>query len=301
MMRVLVARVAGVIEPDASPVRADTPSAPIVRRGILRRLMTNMVAYGRAAFALRGPAAMVLLFWWIATAAIFLLERTASTRTLGVLVASALALLGVWWMRASIDDRTSRGARRAFLGASLLWTWVQVAFYSGWLVGPDAMRRAMPAQDASLSFAWTAVTAMSAYQGAMIGALAVAWLIAGRRSNRVAAAAMSLFWLEHQIASVNIFLGVRNPGRGFFPEHLAFLESYFGPARTTFALPLSIGAMLMVSVALAAKLRASRDSFRREACALLLVLAVLGVFELVVLGLPEGAGPFAWVTGPQGS
>jgi len=39
---------------------------------------------------------VVVLFWWSATGVIFALERGAATRTAGLLLASMLAVWGLW-------------------------------------------------------------------------------------------------------------------------------------------------------------------------------------------------------------
>ena len=85
---------------------------------------------------------------------------------------------------------------------------------------------------------------------------------------------------------ITIFLGVENPGRGFFPESLTYLESYFGPQRNSVLLPISIALLIMFT--LRTIIHALRDAspVRRQGMMLLSVLGVLGVLELSVLGMP---------------
>ena len=229
---------------------------------------------------------VVVFFWWSATGIIFALERSEATHALGLVLASALAIWGAGLLYLERDRGTASGARRSFLGAAFLWTWVQVAFYGGWLVGPASLMVPVPAQAPSWAFAVQSVWSMLWYQFAMVGVLIVTGVLTARRANRAGWWSLMLFWVTHQAASINIFLGVENPGRGFFPEPLTYLESYFGPQRNSWLLPISIA--LLIVFTLRTIIHALRDAspVRRQGMMLLSVLGVLGVLELSVLGMP---------------
>ena len=229
---------------------------------------------------------VVVLFWWSATGLIFALQRNPTTRALGMGLATTLAVWGaslVWLER---DHETASSARRGFLGAAFLWTWVQVAFYGGWVIGPESLRVAVPAEPPSWALAVRAVFAMFWYQLMMLGVMGLAFRLTWRRPNRIGWWTLVLFWCVHQLASISIFLGVENPGRGFFPEPLTFLESYFGPARNSGFLLVALAAVLAVT--LATTVRALRDPspLRRQSLMLLSVIGALSVLELAVLGAP---------------
>jgi putative photosynthetic complex assembly protein 2 len=229
---------------------------------------------------------VVVFFWWSATGIIFALERSEATRALGLVLASALAIWGAWLLYLERDRGTASGARRSFLGSAFLWTWVQVAFYGGWLVGPPSLMVPVPAQAPSWAFAVQSVWSMLWYQLAMVAVLIVTGVLTARRANRAGWWSLVLFWVTHQAASINIFLGVENPGRGFFPEPLTYLESYFGPQRNSLLLPISVA--LLIVFTLRTIIHALRDAspVRRQGMMLLSVLGVLGVLELSVLGMP---------------
>jgi len=177
---------------------------------------------------------------------------------------------------------------------------VQVLFYGGWFIGPAALAVSIPAEPPSWSLAVRAVIAMLWYQLAMLAVLGVvAWGVA-RRANRIAWWALLTFWISHQAASINIFLGVENPGRGFFPEGTTFLESYFGPQRNSWALPATIA--LVLAFTLRVGIHALRDAspMRRQAMMLLTVLGALGVLELAVLGAPVNLALWDWFLALRG-
>ena len=229
---------------------------------------------------------VVVLFWWAATGIIFALERGAATRSIGLVLASVLAVWAAWLLYAERSLESPSAVRRGFLGAAFLWTWVQVLFYGGWLVGPASLAVPIPAEAPSWSLATRAVLSMFWYQLVMVFVLVVAAVLVGRQPNRIGWWALATFWCSHQAASINIFLGVENPGRGFFPEGVTFLESYFGPQRNSWFLLISVAAMLAFTLRVA--IHAIRDAtpMRRQAMMLLAVLGTLGVVELAVLGAP---------------
>lgn len=243
---------------------------------------------------------VVVLFWWSATGVIFALERGAATRSVGLALASLLAVWGAWLLYAERDLESPSAVRRGFLGAAFLWTWVQVLFYGGWLVGPSWLAIPVPAEPPSLSLAVRAVSAMLWYQLVMLLVLIISAVLVARRPNRIGWWALLTFWLSHQAASINIFLGVENPGRGFFPEGVTFLESYFGPQRNSWFLALSVALTLMFTLRVG--LHALRDAtpMRRQAMMLLTVLGGLGVLELAVLGAPVNLALWDWFLALRG-
>jgi putative photosynthetic complex assembly protein 2 len=227
----------------------------------------------------------VVLYWWFATGAIFALERSPATRGGGLLLALGLGALGVVLLVRARDDASPLGARRSFLGGAFLWSLVQVAFYGGWLVGPQGLAVHVPVQAPSLAFATQAVISMLWYQLAMLFTLWLAFSITWDRINRTGWWALAVFYTTHQLACISIFLGVENPGRGFFPTDLLFLESYFGPARNSLFLIFSVAALLVLTLTLTIKALRATMPMRRQALTLLTVLGTLGVLELLVLGL----------------
>lgn len=227
----------------------------------------------------------VVLYWWLATGAIFALERSASTRGAGLGLALGLGGLGVWLLLRMRDDVSPRGARLSFLGGAFLWSLVQVAFYGGWVVGPESLAVYVPVQPVSFAFATQAVLAMLWYQLLMLAALGVSFVATHKHVNRTGWWGLLLFYTTHQLACLSIFFGVENPGRGFFPRHLEFLESFFGPTQNSLFLPAAVAVMLMLTLTFAVKSLRDVAPRRRQGLTLLTVLGALGVLELMVLGL----------------
>jgi|GEM_PF-694419 len=243
---------------------------------------------------------VVVMFWWSATGVIFTLERSPITRALGLALATALAVWGAWLLYVERRRESASAARRSFIGAAFLWTWVQVAFYGGWIVGPPWLAVPVRAETPTLLHAVSAVTAMLWYQLAMLFVLWVAGVLVAQRTNRVGWLALLLFWGTHQLACINIFLGVENPGRGFFPEPLVFLESYFGPSRDSWFMPLSVALLLAITIGTLTSAIRSTSPMRRQSMMLLTVLGTLGILELTVLATPLNLQLWQWFLDVRG-
>jgi putative photosynthetic complex assembly protein 2 len=262
-----------------------------VRSSLLARLLpqpgtTQVIAVRETPLrVLVRSVTFVVLYWWLATGAIFALERSTATRGAGLVLALALGALGVLLVVRARDDASPLGARRSFLGGAFLWSLVQVSFYGGWLVGPKGLAVHVPVQEPSLGFATQAVISMLWYQLAMLFALWLTFTLTWDRVNRTGWWGLLVFYTTHQLACVSIFLGVENPGRGFFPTDLVFLESYFGPARNSLFLIFSLAALLVLTLTFTIKALRATMPMRRQAMTLLTVLGALGVVELFVLGL----------------
>jgi putative photosynthetic complex assembly protein 2 len=229
---------------------------------------------------------VVVAFWWSTTGVVFALERNPTTRLLGLVVSSALAVWGASLVYLERDRDTPSAVRRSFLGGAFLWTWAQVTFYGAWIIGPEALRLHIPAEPPSWGFAVRAVLSMFWYQLVMLGVLATTAIITHKRANRVGWWTAALFWCVHQVASINIFLGVENSGRGFFPEPLVFLESYFGPAQNSLFLPFTIACVIAYTLYTALYAIRGRTPGYRQAMMLLTVIGGLSILELAVLGAP---------------
>jgi putative photosynthetic complex assembly protein 2 len=269
-------------------------------------------ARGTRAAAAAGLAAAVLLFWWGVTGVLLALQRSAGTRVLALVLALAAAAAGVWLTgrvrRAGVTaggvagaDRPAAGtaadAARAVLAGALLWTAVSAAFYGGWVVGPAL---AAPAGAATLARAAHAVGA-TAYSTALAAALlGAAWRLArapGRGPGGAAAFAPATFatlWAAHELAKLNVFFGVANPGAELLPPYLAALRGYFGPARNSPLLAVSVAALVAATAAAAGAAGRTRAPARRAGLALLAGVLALAALEHALLG---AGAPVTWWDG----
>ena len=241
----------------------------------------------RAARPITAAVVLLLLFWWGATGLLIVLQRSAGTRLAALVLALASAPAGfalVVRARGRTDDR---GEIASFFGGAFLWTCVSAAFYGGWVVGraPQAGVGATTMQRALDAVAATSHSAVLA-----AGLLAIGWWVTRRQPDRVGVHAFAIFWAAHELAKLNVFLGVVNPGAQFLPDYLAHLQRYFGPARNSPLLPLSVLALTWGAAALlrASRRRSAGDG--RTGLALLAGVAALAALEHALLGTTRALG-----------
>ena len=244
-------------------------------------------------------AAAVLLFWWGATGILLALQRSAGTRVLALALAGAAGGVGLTLAarlgaaRSGPASESAGAGARAVLAGALLWTCVSAAFYGGWVVGPAV---AAPGADTpALARAVRAVAATS-YSGLLTLALLVAAVRLARRpgdraDGRAAGAAvvfvpltLGILWAAHELAKLNVFLGVANPGAELLPAYLAPLRAYFGPPRNSPLLAPSTAALAGAAVWALGAARSARTAARTTACALIAGVLALAAFEHAVLG-----------------
>jgi putative photosynthetic complex assembly protein 2 len=242
-------------------------------------------------------AAAVVGFWWAATGVLLALQRSAGTRVAALAVAVAAGALGLR-LTARVRDSAARPSAwrdgaGAVLAGALLWTAVSAAFYGGWVVGP-AVPPALSDPGAPALLRALGAIAATAYSTALASALlAAAWRLAGGRSRPAAfaPATFAVLWAAHELAKLNVFAGVANPGAELLPAYLASLRAYFGPARNSPLLPISVAALAAATVACAAgAARARANPARRTALALVAGIVALAALEHALLGVRDPVG-----------
>lgn len=270
----------------ATAVRAARPRPADALAGGDRRTDGQLV---------RRALLVVVGFWWLATGLAIAMQRSGTTRALALLVATALAVGGAALLVQARDQLTARTVVRSFVGGALLWLWVAVTFYGGWIVGPAAAVAAAPAGPSAgtLARALQALHATAYTDAASVGALLLALALTHGRPNRTGAWALLLFFGAHQLARLNVFAGVANPARELLPDYLAHLAHHFGPATNSPLLAVSVAALVLLVAWLARRVRRAACEGARQAGWLLLVLGVLALLEHVLLGVPGSAA--LWV------
>ena len=251
-------------------------------------LRTDLAAQGLVIVA--RDVALVLLYWWLATGLIFLVQRDPITQLFGVFGATALAGFGTWLVVATRDEASARGAMRAWLGAAFLWAWPATLLYAGLPAGPaDAATRALPYVSGSWPMAVEAVRATIGND--LIGVGLGLWLIVvtAGHANRMAVWAYALFWFVQQSAKLNIFFGVAHAGVEFLPKHLRYFERYFGPAENSPLLGATVVALGVVAAQFGRRAARTRLGYLRHGLALHTAVLVLAVVEHLLIGGVFGA------------
>ena len=223
------------------------------------------------------PLLFALLMWFIGTATIVWLDsrprRTFTTSLLLVGVAAVGAMVLVW---AKAGDPSASAAYAGFAAAILIWGWHEMSFLMGVVAGPN---RAECPSDATGWRRFRLATATVIHHELAIAATALLlFALTWGQPNQAAPLTFLLLFVLRLSAKFNLYLGVPNLSDEVFPEHLAYLKSYFRKARLNLLFPFSLvlGCAIVV---------AAYDSGTVTGM-LIAGLAALGVVEHLFLVLP---------------
>ena len=251
------------------------------------------------------PALHGLLIWWFSTGLILFLDglprqtfRWTMAFATGVLVASLYGLIN------SAFDTSVAGAYAAFTYAVLIWGWLEISFYLGYVTGPRT-HHCHPGCHGWRHFGH-AIQASLYHELAVLLLAGIVISFTWGSPNHFGTWTFVVLWWMHQSARLNVFLGVSNLNAEFLPEHLAHIRSFFHSAPMNLLFPFSvtlstIGAVLLGQQAL---LNAS-DPFRSIGYTLVTTMMVLAILEHWFLVLPISAAKvwnamWQWSLGSRG-
>ena len=229
----------------------------------------------------------VVGFWWLVTGVIVALQRNEWTKLAAWVVSTGVAIWATSEIHAQRSIRTASSARRTFLATTAIWMWINVGLYGGWIVGPGG--EANVAGAPTLMRAAEAIMALLWHELLCVLLLCVIWLHVRRSPNRLGFVALATYWAVLQVAKLNIFFGVANPGARFLPPHMQFLLSYYGPAENTGWLPVSFFTALGIALLFWWHGWQAKDIFLRQSRALLAMLIALAALEYLLLGVRSDA------------
>jgi putative photosynthetic complex assembly protein 2 len=229
----------------------------------------------------------VVGFWWLVTGVIVALQRNEWTKLVAWAISTGVAIWATYEIHAQRTVRTATSARRTFLASTAVWMWINVGLYGGWIVGPGG--EASVAGEPTMVRAFEAIVSLLWHELLCVLLLVVTWLHVRRSPNRLAFAALATYWAVLQVAKLNIFFGVANPGARFLPPHLQFLLSYYGPPENTGWLPVSFFTAFGIALIFWWHGWQAKDAFLRQSRALLAMLIALAALEYLLLGVKSEA------------
>jgi putative photosynthetic complex assembly protein 2 len=233
------------------------------------------------------PALYTLFLWWFSTMVIMFLDRLPRpTFRWSFGVATLLlcgSLVGMWVIR---DDASLAAAYAGVTFGTIIYGWVLMSFYFGYLTGPRQLPFS-PEHSLARRF-WHALYGCLYHELiALGGALALIALTWGH-VNQVGTWTFVMLWLMKGSAKLNVFLGVRNFDSHLLPKHLQWLSAFATrkPMNTLF--PLSMLVLLGVAFGLIYSAIAPTTSiFQAVGLTFLIVLTLLALFEHGLLMQPS--------------
>ena len=238
-------------------------------------------------------AALTTLFlWWFSTGIILWRVRVADNGVAqdhinSVIIALPLLVIGGLAAQASLSDLSAGGIYLAFLAALALWGWIELAFLSGVITGPNSAP-CPPFANQSDRF-WRAVGTIAWHEALLISTLLALGLASLSAENPFAFGTFALLFIARISAKLNLFLGVPRINTHFLPKPLSHLASHFRIGRITAFFPISVSALTMFSALLLERAVNVTHPGMSVGYALLTCLCLLALLEhwFMVLPLPD--------------
>ncbi len=232
------------------------------------------------------PFFATVALWWSSTGLILLLDSQDRRTYRGTMFgASGLLVFALWFIAASAGETTPQSAYVAFAGGLVVWGWQLLAFYTGFLAGPN---KSACAPGSSIPSRFVQALGASVYHevAALLGAIALFGLTYDQ-PNRIALWTYVILWVMHASAKLNLFLGVPNLGAEMLPGHLSFLTSFMARKPMNALFPVSVTAGTVASALLfLGAARAGASGFEIAGLAMLGSLTALAVVEHWFLVVP---------------
>lgn len=238
-------------------------------------------------------AALIAVFaWWFFTGAILLVVRRADggdavAHGRNVFLGVPVLALGAAGVVISASELTLANVYIAFLSTLLIWGWIELAFLSGVITGPE--RRPCPAGLTGINRFKRAWRTVSHHELLLLFALLAIATVTKGAENTVGFWTYLILFVARISAKLNLFFGVPRINTEFVPQPLQHLKSYFRQGPITMAFPIGVTFLSIAAACFAERIIASSTPEAITGFALLTALAALATLEhwLMVVPLPD--------------
>jgi len=173
----------------------------------------------------------------------------------------------------------------AFTCGILLWGWLELGYFTGYLVGP--YRRPCPGSCSGWRRFWLAILTSLYHELGIVVTAALLVAASWEAPNRFGVWSFVVLWLMRWSAKLNLFLGAPNLNEHWLPEQMRFLSSYMLKRPMNRLFPLSItAATILLGLLVEHASEPFCGSFMRVGLMLVSTLLALGILEHWFLVLP---------------
>src|SRR6056297_4227729 len=193
-----------------------------------------------------GPwiAALFALFiWWFSTGAILWAVRKADhsgqpARMALTILSLPLLGVGIWGFLASLGSTTMGAAYGGFLAALAIWGWIETAFLTGVITGPNLHE--LPEDTPEFERFIRAWGTIAYHEMLLVAVLLLMWLHGDGAANMTGLWTFTILSVARTSAKLNLYFGVPRINTEFIPDALTHLSSHFRVARLNWLFPVSI-------------------------------------------------------------
>lgn len=237
-------------------------------------------------------AVSALFLWWFSTGIILWRVKRADhegrdAHLWSVILGLPLLLGGFIALRHTLQDDTATGAFIAFVAALSIWGWLELAFLSGIVAGPNTSP--CPPYAPLWERFFRAVGTILWHELALMATLGILAIVSEGAANRFALWTFAILFFARISAKLNLFFGVPRIHTEFLPRPLAHLSSHFRRAPMNAFFPASITALSFASACFLERLWSAQTEGHITGFTLLSALTLLALLEhwFMVIPLPD--------------
>ena len=240
-----------------------------------------------------GIAVLCAFFaWWISTGAILVAVRLADRRGQDthmkiVMLAIGLLVIGLWGYRNSLTGDNIGAAYIAFFSALAIWGWIELAFLSGVITGPNQLSASDNiAEWQRFIRAWGTV----AYHETLLFVVLLWMIYVGwGHENSVGLLTFLILYFARISAKLNLYFGVPRINTEFIPQKLKHLPSHFRQTSINSFFPIAVTILTFTVACLIERVLWATTIADKVGFSLLAALSALALIEhwLMVVPLPD--------------
>ncbi|MEM8627545.1 MAG: putative photosynthetic complex assembly protein PuhE [Pseudomonadota bacterium] len=228
--------------------------------------------------------AAVFIWWFTTGALLFLTSRSKDTFGVSMAAASVVAMFAAFGLWLTAQSETVWSIYGAFLAGVLLWGWLELVFYLGFVTGPRTSASEPGCSD--LRHFWHGVETCLSHQLLTFVVIALVAALTLPGENQVGLWTFLTLYAQQQSAKLNVFFGVRNLNAQFLPDHLAYLRHFLKERPLNLFFPVSVTVSTVVLVLVVSAAAAAQTDAQMLGLTLLATLLGLAILEHWFLVLP---------------
>ncbi|MEM8692195.1 MAG: putative photosynthetic complex assembly protein PuhE [Pseudomonadota bacterium] len=235
-------------------------------------------------------AVLIAMFvWWFSTGAILMAVKMADqagararkTATLVGLPLLICGTFGIWW---TLEDASVLGAYIAFLSALAIWGWIELAFLTGIITGPN--REVLPVFLEGWPRFLRAVGTVIYHELLLASSFVALFFLTFEAPNIFGMLTFGVLFFARISAKLNLFFGVPRIHAEFLPDALSHLPSHFRYRRGNWFFPISVTLLTLAIFCWLERLYMAETAGALTGFALLSALTALALLEHWVMVLP---------------
>lgn len=235
-------------------------------------------------------ALLALFLWWFSTGIILVFVRRVDRddmRREMLMLTSPVLLLGAFGIWSTAAELSVVNAYLAFLSAIAVWGWIEFAFLTGIITGPNRVE--CPPYVRGWERFIRAWGTIAYHEMVLIASMTLILLTIRGAENAFAFWTFAVLFFARISAKLNLFLGVPKINTEFLPTTLAHLPSHFRRAAMNWLFPVSITALSFAVACWLERIYAATTDGAVVGFALLAALTALALLEhwFMVLPLPD--------------